>query len=146
MPTAGRLTGAIVFAFFGWYMAGLAGVFFPNESPPFHWIPTAAGVGLFLGWTVCGGRAGHGYNAAIGSGLTTAFCLGFCMLAIEGTMEMIDNSLNLEYAGAMDAVVGIFFEMLEFAKELYNIPLIVTLFVGGAICAIMTEFVDKRLP
>lgn len=146
MPTAGRLTGAIVFAFFGWYMAGIAGVFFPNESPPTYFIPTVAAVGGFLGWTQCGGRAGMGYRAAIGSGLTTGFCLGFCAIFIVGGMEMIENSLDMEYGSAMQAVAGIFVEMLSFAQELYDIPLIVTLFVGGVICALVTEYVDKRLP
>ena len=146
MPTAGRLAGAIMFALFGWYMAGIAGVFFPNERPPAYWIPSTAGFGVFLGWTLCGGPAGKGYRAAIGSGLTTAFCLGFCAIALTGGFLMMEDALDMEYNGAMNAIVGMFVHMLEFAQELYNVPLITTLFVGGVICAWLTEYVARRLP
>lgn len=146
MPTAGRLAGAIIFALFGWYMAGISIPFFPNEIAPDFWIPTAAFISFFLGWRICGTRAGRGYNPAIGIGLTTSAAMAFCLIFALAFVRMIDNAMRLRYNGPMDAVVNIFVEMLEHGKYFGDVTLIVTLLAGGVICAWITEFFGKRYP
>ncbi len=146
MPTAGRLAGAIIFALFGWYIAGLSIPFFPESNAPTYWVPIAAVVGLVVGWKVCGGRAGRGYNPAIGIGLTCSFVIGFCMLFVVAFNQMFTNAMRLQYDGAMDALVNIFQQMLEFSVLFYDIPFIATLVIGGVVCAWVTEFFGQRFP
>jgi hypothetical protein len=146
MPTAGRLAGAIIFGLFGWYFAGLTIPFFPESNAPDYWLPASAALSLFVGWRICGTRAGQGYNPAIGSGLTTAFAIGFCMIFMLGFNQMISNSLRLRYDGPMEAIVDVFSQMLEFSLLFYDVTLIVTLFVGGVVCAWVTEYFGQRFP
>jgi hypothetical protein len=146
MPTAGRLAGAIIFGLFGWYIAGVGVRFFPNEIAPDFWIPTAAVISLLIGWRVCGARAGRGYNPAIGIGLTASAAMAFCLVFALAFMQMIDNAMRLRYNGPMDAVVNIFIEMLEYGQYFADIQLIGTLFVGGVVCAWITEFFGQRFP
>lgn len=146
MPTAGRLAGAVIFALFGWYLAGYTIQYFPEQSAPTYWVPAGAIIGLIVGWKVCGSRAGRGYNAAIGIGLTCSFLIGFCMLFVVSINQMYRNSTRLLYDGAMEAFVDIFQQVLEFSVEFYDPPLLITLVVGGVVCAWMTEYFGQRFP
>ncbi|MCK0094588.1 TrgA family protein [Yoonia sp. F2084L] len=146
MPTAGRLAGAVIFALFGWYLGGISVELFPEANAPDFWLPANAFIGLIIGWKICGSRAGNGYNAAMGVGLTCAFALGFCALFVVAFNQMISNAMRLRYDGPMDAIVGIFSLMLEFAVYFYDFTLIATLLVGSVICAWFTEFFGQRYP
>lgn len=146
MPTAGRLAGAVIFGLFGWYLAGITIPFFPESNAPTFWLPAGAFISLVIGWQIVGKRSGQGYNPAMGTGLTAGFAIGFCMLFLVGFNQMISNALRLRYDGPMDAVVGVFELMLEFGALFYDFQLIVTLFVGGVVCAWGTEFFGKRYP
>lgn len=146
MPTAGRLAGAVIFALFGWYLATITVGFFPEARPPSFWMPLTAGLGIYLGWQVCGKRAGRGYNAATGVGLTVGAALAFCAIFALAFVQMVRNSMRLRYDGPMEAVVDVFRLMIETGESFYDIPLIVTVLVGGMICAWITEFFGQRLP
>jgi len=146
MPTAGRLAGAIIFGLFGWYLAGQTIRFFPNEAAPGLWLPAVSSVGLIVGWSVCGKRVGHGYNPAIGIGLTTGFALGFCSLFVVSFNQMIKNALRNRYDGTMEAVVDVFNQMIEFASYFADVGLIATLAIGSVVCALVTEYFGQRFP
>ena len=146
MPTAGRLAGAIIFALFGWYLAGFTVPYFPESNAPASWIPVGAGLGLFIGWKVCGSRAGRGYNPAIGVGLTCSFLLGFCMLFWVAFVQMMSNASRLLYNGAMEALLDVFNQVIEYSIDFYDVPLLATLLIGGVVCAWMTEYFGQRFP
>ncbi len=144
MPTAGRLAGAIIFALFGWYMAGITIPFFPNEISPDYWLPAASFISLLIGWRICGIHAGLGYVPAIGSGLTAGVAMAFCLIFLLAGNKMIDNAMRLRYDGVMDAVVNVFSEMLEFGAYFYDGVLIATLLIGAVVCAWITEYFGKN--
>lgn len=146
MPTAGRLAGAVVFGLFGWYLAGISIPFFPESNAPRFWLPVCSLIGVFLGWRVCGSRAGHGYNPAIGIGLTCGFAFAFCALFAVSFNQMISNAMRMRYGGPMEAVVDIFTQMLEFSEYFYDFTLIATILIGGVICAWITEYFGQRYP
>lgn len=146
MPTAGRLAGAVVFFLFGWYIAGIAGPYFPEERPPGYLIPLCAFIGLFVGWTVCGPRTGKGTSSAISNGLTTTAAFSFCVLAALAFGAMMQNAMRNRYDGPMDAIVGMFELMLEQGLEFLDVPFVVTMLAGGIICAMIAEFFGKRFP
>ncbi|MEL6839939.1 MAG: TrgA family protein [Pseudomonadota bacterium] len=144
MPTAGRLAGAIVFALFGWYVAGIMAPFFPEERPPQYLLPMCAAIGLFLGWTVCGSRAGKGYMQAISNGLTTIGAFSFCVVAALGGNQMISNALRNRYDGPMDAIVGMFELIIEQSIRFLDVPFLATLVIGGIVCAMIAEYFGKN--
>lgn len=146
MPTAGRLAGAVIFALFGWYLGGVLGPFFPEERPPGYLVPLCAAIGLFLGWTVCGGRAGFGYRNAVSNGLTTAAAFSFCVIGSLSFGAMIRNALRNRYDGPMDAIVGVFDLMLEMSQDFFDVSLIITVLVGSIFCAVIVEYFGKRYP
>ena len=146
MPTAGRLAGSVVFALFGWYLGGISIAFFPNEAAPTYWLPAASLISLFIGWKVCGARAGRGYNPAIAIGITSSFAIGFCLLFIVAFNQMVTNSLRLRYNGVMEALVDVLKLTLEYSEYFYDTNLLITLFAGGVVCAWITEFFGQRFP
>lgn len=146
MPTAGRLAGAITFALFGWYLAGITIPFFPEGNAPDYWIPAAAGISLIVGWRIAGKSAGKGYNTAVATGITCAAAIGFCLIFVLSFNQMISNAMRLRYGGPMEAVVNVASLMTEFGALFYDWRLIITLFVGGIVCAFITEFFGQRYP
>ncbi|WP_375254992.1 TrgA family protein [Yoonia sp.] len=146
MPTAARLAGAIVFAVLGLYLALLSTNLFPNERAPDYWYPLLVGVGVAVGWKFCGGRAGKGYSASFGLGITTSLCIAFWVAFLVGMERMISNALDMEYGGVMNAIMNVFVEMSLFAEDMFDITLLINLFVGGIIGAFLVEIVARRLP
>ncbi|MEM6728829.1 MAG: TrgA family protein, partial [Pseudomonadota bacterium] len=75
MPTAGRVTAAILYAGLAFYVSLLVREIFLDERP----LPTLpywnAFFGVILGWRLAGARAGGGLSAAIGYGITTTIAL-----------------------------------------------------------------------
>ncbi|MEJ8560479.1 TrgA family protein [Yoonia sp. GPGPB17] len=147
MPTAGRLAGAIIFGLFGWYIAGLTIPFFPESNAPDFWLPVVSAISLVVGWRVCGSRAGRGYNPATGVGLTCGFAIAFCAIFALSLNQMISNALRNRYNdGTMEAVIDVFNQMIEFSVMFYDVTLIATLFIGGVVCAWVTEYFGQRFP
>lgn len=146
MPTAGRLAGAIVFALFGWYIAGIAAPFFPEGRPPAALIPVSAFIGLLIGWMFVGTRAGNGYNAAIGIGLTAALLWSFWVLFLISFRQMIRNAMRRLYDGPMEALVDTFNLMMEQAIDFIDVQLIASVVIGGVVCAWITEYFGRRFP
>ena len=146
MPTAGRLAAALTFFIYGWYIALEAAIFFPEGNPPSYVIPLSIFVGVLVGWMVVGSRAGRGYMAAIGNGLTGAAAYTFWMIFLISFYNMIRKSLRRLYDGPMDAITDVFNLMLEQALAFYDIPLIVSVIVGGVFCAMIAEYFAKRYP
>ena len=46
----------------------------------------------------------------------------------------------------MEAVIDVFNQMIELSALFIDVTLIATLFIGGVICAWVTEFFAKRYP
>ncbi len=146
MPTAARLAAAVSFAIFGWYMAEVVTPFYPQENPPSFLIALTIALGVLCGWTVYGNRAGRGYIASIGTGLTAAIIFGFWTLLFVGFYEMIDRSLRRFYDGPMEALVEMFGLMADIGWTLAESPVVISLLVGGIIAALFAEYFAKRYP
>lgn len=146
MPTAGRLIAAICFGLFAWYMAGIAQPYFPEGIAPASLIPVSAVMGVFVGWQVCGSRAGLGYVPAVGHGVTAALVFGFCALYVFGFSSMIGKAMKHYYNGAIEAFLGSFSETAKMGGYFLNAHMIGSLLIGGVICAWCAEYFAKRYP
>ena len=146
MPTAGRLAGAVFFALYGWYIAGISVPFFPEANAPSYLVPLCAGLGLFQGWQVFGRRSGKGYNAAIGHGLTVAAAFSFWVLFTISFVQMMKNAMRHLYGGPMEALIDTFSLMAERAAYFLDAGFIATVLIGGVVCALAAEYFAKRYP
>lgn len=146
MPTAGRLTGAILFGLLGWTLATLAVPFFPEARPPGFWFPVSILLGVVIGWRLCGARAGRGFSAATGVGLTSGPLLAFCMIFTLAFEQMILNATRMRYDGPTEAVIDTFALIAERALSFYDVNLIATMIIGGLVITWVTEIVGRRLP
>ena len=146
MPTAGRLTAAIALALLGGYLAWLSAPEFDEGAMPSYWYPLCILTGVWAGWVVMGKRAGRGYSAAVGNGITGVVAMVFWILFIHSFVLMIRKSLRRIYDGPIEAVIDVFQLSLELAQELFITDIGVALVAGAVGAAFFSEFYARRFP
>ena len=135
MPTAGRLAGAITYGALALYLSELLRPVFEEEGLTLTFTLSNGVIGVLVGWIIAGSRAGRGYPAAIGYGITAGVALVFWFAFVWSFLEMIERSLDKRYKGALEAV-------MEGATPVT----IGTLVVGALMAALVTDFIGQRLP
>ena len=146
MPTAARMTAAILFGLLGYAFAIQASPFFPEAKEPQYWLPLNIAAGVVVGWLVCGTKAGNGYRPGLANGLTTVVASLFAVFFIMSFVDMIKKSLRRSYDGPIEAVVNVFEIMLEWVPVFLVQDLGILIFGGAIMAGLITEFVGKRLP
>ncbi len=146
MPTAGKFVGAVTFAVLALWSSWLALPLFPDGRDP-SWFYEVNGIaGLWVGWAFVGARAGRGYSAATGIGLTGSAMVLVMAMFFHASEEMLERALDRRYDGASEALVSIFEIGIEMTTWLATPLTGVALFCGGIVAAFLTEFVGQRLP
>ena len=146
MPTAAKLMAAIAFGLAGLYLAYVTAPLFEDGKMPTYWFPLCAGAGVLCGWIIVGRRAGRGYSAGIGNGITGIVAVGFWALFIFSFIVMIRKSMRNSYDGPVEAVVNVFELLVDHGQDLASRESIVALFVSGIAAGVVTEFTARRLP
>ena len=144
MPTAARLTAAICFGALGLAFAYMSAQYFAEARQPSYWYPLSGGVGLLAGWIVVGSRVGRGYTAGMANGITGGVTVLFWVFFLMSFADMIQKSMRNAYDGPVEAVVGVFEIMGEYALQFAYIELGVLMFVGSIVGGYITEFVGRR--
>lgn len=144
MPTAAKLAAALLFAMVAFVSAQLFIPAMPEGSSVGYFREISTGLGLVVGWFFMGKRPGKGYSASMSAGLQSSLVLLFWVLLVFGSVAMYHKSVRMMYDGPMEAVLGIFDEMLKYAKLLVAPATPVALAVGGAVAGILTEWVNRR--
>lgn len=146
MPTAGKLTGAVLLAALGLWVTVLCLPNIPEGKTPPFFFPVNIIAGIWIGWVFLGSRVGAGFVAAFSFGLTAAALMLVVALFFHAGEEMLDRALAKRYGGAMEAVVSTFEIMIDMAVMIYSPKVAAALFGGGIAVAYITEFVGRRLP
>ncbi|MFT4149660.1 MAG: TrgA family protein [Paracoccaceae bacterium] len=144
MPTAAKLVAAAVFAALSWVVAGLYIPGLPEGTLTGLLRPVAAGMGVIWGWRVAGRLAGRGYAEGAANGLRTAVTIAFWVLLVFSIHDMVLLSMKMRYHGPMDALLGVFAIMLDYARYLATVPVIAGGLIGGMIGGIITEWASRR--
>ena len=145
MPTFARLTGAVLLAALGVYAASITKAHLPDGEPGTYLIPVGAVMGAIIGWVFTGrhleGGKGSGPAVGIGSAVLLAFWVAF-LFAME---EMVDRSMRNSYGGSpTDALQDVFNILIDYARDIVKLDVVLTLAVGGLIVGVITAFVGKR--
>jgi hypothetical protein len=144
MPTAAKLTAAVAFALLALVAADTFVKHLPAGTALGFFREITAAIGFVVGWIVMGALAGHGYREAIGHGIRTSITVVFWALLGFSIYFMIRKSMHMMYDGPMEAVLGIFDLMLEYAKKLVALDMAVVLLGGGALAGLLAEWAGKR--
>lgn len=144
MPTAGKLTGALLFAALAWYVSLLTVPLFPQNMDLGYFKELNAAVGVYCGWRIAGRRAGTGYVAAISYGLTTGVALVVIALFLNSSWLMLERSMRGHFHGPFEAVVTVFEIMLENAELMATPEIIGTLVIGSLLGGLVTDFIGQR--
>lgn len=146
MPTAGKLVAAILFGVLAYYVTTLTVPLFPEGTQPRFLFVINIGAGVLMGWIVAGSRAGTGYSAALGYGITTGAVIAFWSLFGNSCLEMLERSLNNRYDGPVEAVVSIFELSIELGWLMATQSVVVVLLIGSIIAGLITDFIGQRFP
>lgn len=144
MPTAAKLSAAALFALVAFVSAQLFIPAMPQGSAIGYFREISTGIGLVVGWFFMGKRAGQGYAVSISAGIQSSLVLLFWVLLVFGSVAMYYKSVRMMYDGPMEAVLGVFDEMLTYAKMLAAPATPIALAVGGALAGMVIEWVDRR--
>ncbi len=146
MPTAAKLVASVLFAAISFFIADLYAQGITDGTNTSYLREGAAVIGLVCGWRVMGRLAGKGMRDAIGSGIRTALTILFFVLLFFAIYKMVVTSTKGLYDGPMEAVLDVFRIMLDFGQGMLTPELLGTLFVGGALAGMATEWADRRWP
>ena len=144
MPTAGKLAGAVFFAVLAAAVAYLVVPLFENAKAPRYWYPLCVVTGICVGWMLVGARTGQGTGPAIGTALTGAAAIAFWVLFFLSGSDMIQSAMRGRFDGPMDAIIGVFAYMVDYAKQFATPETLGTLLGGGVVAGLLTDAIGKR--
>ena len=145
MPTFARLAGAVLLAALGVYAALLARAHLPDGEPGEMLMPMGAVVGLVIGWVFTGRHLDRGKGSPIGIGIGSAALLAFWAALLFALEEMVDRSMRNSYGGSpTDAVQDVFNIIIDYARDLLQLDVLLALGIGGVLVGLITGFVGKR--
>lgn len=144
MPTAAKLVAALSFAFLAFVTCTILEGTLPEGKRIGHAYEVSILCAIVVGWAVSGSARRTGYAEAAATGLrttTTALACTLLVLAI-GTMWTI--ATRGLYRGPMEAILDVFSQFLEFGALILPVMVLGTLFFGGMLAGMVTEWAGRR--
>ena len=106
MPTGARLMAAISLAVLAFILSGMVVPLMPESTDFGYFLPLNIVLGLLVGWSVMGRRAGRGITAAINNGLAGVFVLVLWAIFLQAANEMVRRALRNRYDDPFEAIVA----------------------------------------
>ena len=116
MPTAGRLVAAIVFGATGAAAAFVGIPTLPEGMIAGYLLPFSTLVGVWLGWSLMGPKAGGRLSIAITQGIATVVVMVVMVIFFVAAWDMVERSMRLRYDGPGEAVLdtaNLFWDYLQ---------------------------------
>lgn len=144
LPTIPRLIAGICLGFLAFTASELAKPLWP-EGTYFGAMSTWNTVfGFLIGWVMLGTRITGSYASGISNGFTITALGTAIVLLIHGADEMVDLAMRNRYGGFMDAFAGIFENAFEYGQKIATQQILLTLFLGGCLAGLITEWTARR--
>jgi hypothetical protein len=107
-------------------------------------LPMALGGGAWIGWRTAADVSGEGRVAAALRGIRAALYLGVWILAYGGVQAMLFRAVYGRYRDPLMALTDVARLAVELAVPVARPDVIVTLFLGGVLSAILAEWTARR--
>lgn len=144
MPTAARLVAALLVAALAFATSEAIKPLMPEGTAFGYFSVANALIGLICGWVVVGKRAGRGWSAAVGNGVTGVVTLVAWALFLHGLYHMWQESLRRRYSDVMEAIEGIIDFIVDNAVVLSDLSILTLLGAGALIVGILTEIAARN--
>jgi hypothetical protein len=144
MPTAARLVAAILLAALAWILSDLIRPLMLEGTAFGRFNEVNAGLGLCIGWSVIGSRAGRGLVPGINNGLTGVAVLFIWGLGLHAAFEMFRLAMKNRYDGPLEAFTSIFLIASEFGLMIATAPVLMTAVIGALVVGLGAEFAASR--
>ncbi|SHK24212.1 hypothetical protein SAMN05444000_12334 [Shimia gijangensis] len=144
MPTGSRLVAAICLAILSAIIAEMVKPLMPEATVFGKFTYVTAFLGLIVGWTHLGARAGGSVVDGVNNGITAVALLVVFALLVFGSYEMVDQALRHRYSNLLQALRGILAIGVDYGQYLLDVEIIVTLVVGAVVSGLITEFAYRR--
>ena len=144
MPTAAKIVAAVMMALTMFLAADASKAGIAQGAALPYFSPATAAVGFLTGWMVMGGLVGRGFTKAIGSGLRTAVTAVFWVLLLFSIWQMVELSLKKRYDGPIEAILGIFDQMVINGRLVLQPGVLITLAVGGVLTGWAAHSASRR--
>jgi hypothetical protein len=144
MPTAAKLTAAILFGALMWCVSELIKALLLPESNLGYFSEWNMLIGAVIGWRVAGGRAGTTWLNAVVYGLTAAFGMAGAALFLHSLARMLARSYGRVYEGPVEALEDVVRIVLADANSLVSPAVLGALTIGGAVGGLLTEWVARN--
>jgi len=144
MPTAARLVAALCLAGVAYVVSGMVIPLLPEGTDIGYFVPVNVLIGLVVGWTVMGSRAGRGTTAAINNGVTGVFMLVLWAIVVQAANEMVRRAMLNRYDDVFEAIVAVFEIGAEYAVLIATLPIGIALIVGALVSGLVTEYAARH--
>ncbi len=131
MPTAAKFVAALALAI---VMLVATVNYIPNlpDGTQIHRIrEIAAAIGFVCGWWIIGPQPGHTLAESLSNGLKGALVATFWVLMVAASFTMIQRSIRMMYDGVMDAVLGVFQQLVDFGSLIFTPGVLGVVVIGG---------------
>lgn len=140
MPNAARLVAALCIGSLAVIVSFQVMRLMPERTDFGYFTYVNGLIGLCVGWTVMGKRAGRGLAAAISNGFGGVLMLLLWALFVQACAEMVDRALANRYGDVFQAIIAVLKLMADYGLVLLNAPVIATLIAGGLVSGVLTEY------
>ncbi|NBE06152.1 TrgA family protein [Paragemmobacter ruber] len=144
MPTAAKLVAALSFAFLAWVVCIVIEGVLPEAQRVGRLYPVSIAIAALAGWFISGAAKRSGYIDAASTGVRTAMTAVLAALFAFAVATMLQVSMRGIYPGPMDALLDIVNQFIKFGLLLVHAPVVIAIFVGGAVAGMMTEWAGRR--
>lgn len=144
MPTAAKLVAALSFAFLAFVTCIVLEGTLPEDKRIGYVYEVSMASAALVGWFVSGAAKRTSYAEAAATGLRTATTSVIVALVVLSVATMWTTATRGLYRGLMDAILDIASNFVKFGSLVLPLVVLGTLFFGGMLAGMVTEWAGRR--
>jgi len=144
LPTAAKLFGAIGLALTAFFTASAILPYLPPGTKDEGFGLVSMSFGWLIGWRVIGGMPQATLAGAVRVGLRGALLLALTVLMYLGALQVVSRMLRGRYHALLAALTDVIGEGLALGAAAFQLDVIVMLFLGGVLSAILSAWAARR--
>ena len=144
MPDSAKLVAALFLGALGFVLSDMIKPLFPEDFHFGFFNYVNVFLGIFVGWTLVGGRAGRGITSAVNNGITGMVSLIFLGLFVQAVNEMLRLALRNRYDTAFEALLAVMQIGMDYFILMSTVPIWAVAIAGGVVAGLITEVIWFR--